>query len=247
MGNRPAINFGARSPAPGADAEAYGRYRKWWLEVYSQILIKSPKMLGNDHYQIVRVNLEYPEMIMINHYKNLEDMRTHWASSESAITNKEVDSWRERGIIEQIWSAAYALMRSFRSSPASTGNEDTRIDNAPIMHMEAYRLSPEEQERYAKWFYEYGPPIFIPLFMKLPGLKGYDFYEDTGLRRRQDARELKNPKYLSIIYFESMKAYEDFIKSPELAGFHKAMRSVFPRGLKYEWYVQYQLIQSRRK
>jgi heme-degrading monooxygenase HmoA len=83
--------------------------------------------------------------------------------------------------------------------------------------------------------------------MKLPGLMGYDWYEDTKLRRTKEIRELNYPEYLSIIYFENLKAFEDFEKSPELVALQKSMRSVFPRGLNLQWHVQYELIKSFRK
>jgi hypothetical protein len=76
---------------------------------------------------------------------------------------------------------------------------------------------------------------------------GYDWYEDTGLRRRQDIREKEYPKYLSLIHFANIEAYEIFAKSPELATMQKSMRSVFPGGLNYKWDAQYQLIKSWRK
>jgi hypothetical protein len=136
----------------------------------------------------------------------------------------------------------------FRSKPVySDDNQDTRIENAPIMHLEGYRLLVEEQEKYLKWFTDFGCPIFMPLFMKIPGLAGYDWYKDTGLRGSREAERWEYPEYLSIIYFENLKANDDFVKSPEMAGFHKAIRSVIPYRLGYVWYVQYQLLKSFRK
>jgi hypothetical protein len=146
-----------------------------------------------------------------------------------------------------MWTAAYALMKSFRSKPVfSSDNQDTRIENAPIIHLEAYRLSAEEKEKYIRWFNDFGCPVFIPLVMKLPGVARYDWYQDTGLRTR-DGGGFEYPEYLSIIYFENLKAYEDFAKSPELAGFQKSIRSVIPSRLEYIWHVQYQLEKSFRK
>jgi hypothetical protein len=139
-------------------------------------------------------------------------------------------------------------VRSFRSKPVfSDSNEDTRIENAPFLHLEAYRLSREEQNKYVKWFNEFGIPIFMPLFMKIPGFGGYDWYNNTGLRLRDFVAESEYPEYLSVMYFESIKQYDEFLISPELAGFYKAMRSVLPNRLIYSWYTQYQLFQSWRK
>jgi hypothetical protein len=250
MENRPVINLGGRSPAPGADAEVFQRFLKWQAEVYSPMLLKATEIVGVDHYQIVKENPEYPARVTLYHYKNLIDWKTAEGNPETSAITQEQRSWVARGIVDYIWAKPYALTKSFRSKQyPSVGNENTIIENAPIMHLEAYRLSPEEQGKYVKWFNEYGCPVFMPLFMKLPGLIGYDQYEDTGLRRegREYIQELEYPKYLSIIYFENLKAFEDFEKSPELAGFQKVMRSVLPRRLKYEWHVQYQLVGSLRK
>lgn len=246
---RPVISVVFWSPSPGADNEVSERYMKWLLEVYHPLMMKLPELVGIDDYWIVReTQPEYPSMGGLFHFKNLSDWRGYTATSIGQDIMKENSLWIERGITDNIWSAAYALIRSLRSKPAFTSaNKDTRITDAPIILLEAYRLSAEEQEKYVKWFNEFGCKIFIPLFLKLPGVVGYDWYEDSGLRRRQEAREHEYPKYLSIIYFETLIAYDSFMKSAELAGFLRTMRSIFPRGLNYKWHVQYQLIKSFRK
>jgi hypothetical protein len=116
------------------------------------------------------------------------------------------------------------------------------------MHLEAYRLSREDQEKFNKWFTEYGLNIFIPLFVKQPGVKGYDYYKLTEFQvRAMNARETEYPAFLSVVYFENIQAFEKYEQSPELTTFNKTMRNVFPLGLNHSWYVQYQLIHSLRK
>ena len=249
MENAPVINLSSRSPAPGADAAVYERYVKWGNEVYAPLQMKIPEVTGQDTYQITRENPEYGSRAGISHRKNLRDWKAARESSEIKAIMGELASWTERGITDQIYGAAYALIKSFRGKPVfSSDNQDTRIENAPIMHLEAYRLSAEEQEKYLEWFNDFGCPVFMPLFLKLPGLAGYDWYKDTGLRGGiREEKGWEYPEYLSIIYFENLKAYEDFVKSPELAGFQKSIRSVIPRRLGYIWYVQYQLQKSLRK
>jgi hypothetical protein len=161
---------------------------------------------------------------------------------------KEIDAWVERGVTENIWSAAYALIKSFRGNPASPdGSDFAVIDSAPVISVEAHRVSQEEQDKYYRWFNDSAGNLFMPLLLKMPGLAGYDWYQDTGRRRRQDTRETEYPPYLSIIYFENIKAYENYAESPELAAVNKSMRSVFPRGLNFQWLVQYQLVKSWSK
>jgi len=75
------------------------------------------------------------------------------------------------------------------------------------MHLEAYRLSPENQDKYNNWFYEYGFNIFLPLFMKRPGLKGYDYFKFSRSAYRTDIRETEYPAFVSMIYFENIQAF----------------------------------------
>jgi hypothetical protein len=248
MENAPVISLNADSPAPGADPEVFERFQKWGLEVYAPLLLKIPECLGQDNYKIIKENREYPLLVYVTHYINIKGYSATYTSNEGPIVIQELASWRERGISENIWSVAYTLTKSFRSNSISTKSlEITIIDKAPIMHLEAYRISPEDQKKYYEWFNDYGCNIFMPLLLKLPGFMGYDWYQDSGQRRTMGQRESEYPKYLSIIYFENIKAYDDFEKSPELVALQKSMRRVFPRGLKYEWYVQYQLVKSFRK
>lgn len=248
MENRPIITIMADSPTPGADSEVYERYWKWTREASAPIVIGIPEVAGLETYKIVKENREYPFTVSITHYQNIRGWSAFTPNSAGTAILKDLRSWEERGILEFIWYPAYALVKSFRSNLSSPNRQDTTmIDNAQIMYLEAYRTSPEEQEKYYKWFNDYGCNIFMPLFLKLPGLAGYDWCEDTGLRRRNDIRESEYPKYLSIIYFENLKAYEDYEKSPELVALQKSMRSVFPRGLNLKWHVQYHLEKSWRK
>ncbi len=152
MENRPVITISAESPAPGADVEVYERFLNWNLEVYGPLTLKIPEALGLDFYKIVKENPEYPFVVRLIHYKNIRDWSAYTPSSIGAEVQKDLRSWEERGIVEFIWHPAYALLRSFRSKlSSSSSNENTMIENAPIMYLEAFRLSQEEQEKYYKW------------------------------------------------------------------------------------------------
>jgi len=248
MENAPVINLTFHNRAPGADPEVFQRYLKWREEVYGPMLIKIPEVKELDNNEIIRDSLEYPHYGSILHWENLQAREMHLKTTEAKAVNDELNAWVKRGIRETIWSKTYMLIKSFRSGKAySASQRDTRIDNAPIVSLEAFRLSDEEQEKYFNWFNEFGCSSFVPLFMKLPGLKGYDWYQATGLPPSLDLREHEYPKYLSMIYFENIQAFENFVESSELAAFLKMMGSVFPYGLNYKWYVQYQLTKSWRK
>ena len=162
---------------------------------------------------------------------------------------EDMANWQKRHVPDLYWTAGYQLVRSFRSGRSLADDKpETRIENAPIMHIEGYEMSLEDQEIHNKWFREYGINIFVPLFMKQPGIRGYDYYKYNGFQlRNMNIRETEYPIYLSLIYFEDMQAFESFERSPELAIFNKTMRSVFPLGLNHKWYVQYELKLSLRK
>jgi len=84
--------------------------------------------------------------------------------------------------------------------------------------------------------------------MKLPGIKGYDFFKDTGIRVVPTFREKDYPTYLSVVYFQDVKAFENYEKSTEVATLRKNLMQVFPPlGPNFKWYVQYRLEKSLRK
>jgi hypothetical protein len=250
MENKPIFNISLVSRTPGADPEVFARYQKWVTEVYIPMFIKIPEVTGVDRYHIIRETLQYPSWGSANHYTNRQGFENQMKNLVVMSLQEDLAAWVKRGIRDSIWSAAYEQIKSYRSGSAFPVNKlDTRIDNAPIMSLEAFSLSPEQEDKYFEWFNEYGCNIFLPFFIKFPGLKGYDWYQylGSGFGRRSGTRVENYPKYLSALYFDNIQAFNDFVNSQELASFLKAMRSVFPRGLEYRWYVQYQLTQSWRK
>ena len=243
--NAPVISMTFVNRAPGADIEVFERYRKWVNEVYLPLQMNIPGLRGIDSYQAARESLEYPVTGVVYHWENLQAYGTPNTPERTAI-QQEAAAWVKRGVRDPIWSVVYELIKSYRNVSPSSGRPDTRIEGAPVMSLEAFRLSAEDEEKYVSWFTDYGCSSFIPLFLRLPGFKGYDWYKYMGLGRGPDMREHEYPGYISMIYFENTSAFDNFVKSPELASFLKVMRSVFPRALKYEWYVQYQLVKSVR-
>jgi len=246
MANTSLINLTFNVGAPGADEAAVKRFNNWVFEVYEPMLLQVDGVMGSDEYRITRETPEYPLSGNIRHHENFDTWEAFDLTQQGNASKGEMEAWIKRRVIEYVWSVLYELIDSY-SRETSSGNKDTRIDNAPIMHLEAYRFSPPEQEKYVKWFDEYGSKIFVPLFLESPGLKRYDWYKDTGRRRRTFTRESEYPPYLSIMYFDDIKSFDAYTKSAALVAFNKALRTVFPYGLNYKWYVQYQLMKSWRK
>jgi hypothetical protein len=184
----------------------------------------------------------------MHHYESLASQQQTYTNQDQLAIQADSHSWNTRNVMEGIWSAVFQLVKGFRNEPMTTlAKPDTRIQNAPILHLEGYRVSPNDQEKYNKWFGEYGMNIFVPLYLKQSGVKGYDYYRFIGMRQGSNAREIDYPAYLSVIYFENLEAFTKYEKSPELVTFQRTLRNTFPRGFNYWWYIEYRLIWSQRK
>jgi hypothetical protein len=182
------------------------------------------------------------------HYENYAGWEDARKNPEANSISNEFSSWMKRKILDFTWSAIYQMVKSYRSDSSNSEEQpDTRIENASFLHLEAYRFRMEDAEKYNKWFIDVCSPVFIPLFLKQVGLKGYDYYKHIGIAVNYENLEQEYPTYLTAIYFENIKDFEIFEKSNELAVCRKTLRDIFPRGPKYEWYAQYQLLQSWKK
>jgi hypothetical protein len=248
MENAPVISLNGNSAYPDVNPEIWQRCLKWMEEVNVPVMFANSPRKGIDRYFTARENPMYPMLLSLHHHENLASLQnTQRTIDQTAIKNDSI-SWQQRHVIEPVWSAVYQLASRFRSAaPRPFDKPDTRIQNAPFMHLEAYRLTPESRNKYNTWLNEYGANIFIPLYLKQPGTRGYDCYQFTGLQLLNDTREDNYPDYLTIIYFENPEAFAKYEKSPELATFQKTLRQVFPLGLSYRWYIQYSLYQSLRR
>jgi hypothetical protein len=177
MENAPVITVTGISHYPGADSELWERFTKWDDEVYGPTNLRTVGATEYDRYQIIKESPDYPERCMIYHFENLKAREDNVKNPEKIAISEDVSTWSKRGVREVIWSVHYELLKGFRREPGLKGNKEaTKIENAPITNLEGFRLSPEEQEKYDEWLTNFGYS-FISLFIKLPGLKGYDFYK----------------------------------------------------------------------
>jgi hypothetical protein len=124
-------------------------------------------------------------------------------------------------------------------------------ENASLIYIEWYRLSPKNQAKYEKWMDDYGFGVLIPLITKMPGVVAFDCYKDAGLRAKSRGtipiREWEYPYHFSIVSFDNQKAFIDYSRSSELISCQKAVANIFPSGFNYKWCVQYELVKSWRK
>ena len=172
MENVPAITISGTSRYPGADPDIWDRYVKWNEEVYSPLMMRWPARLGIDFYEIYKENPLFPSYLMINHHQNLQTQQKGVDMPEMVSIYEDMANWRKRNVVDRVFAGGYQLVKNFRIGASLGGNGmDTRIENALILHLEAYDLFPEDRDKFSRWFEEYGVNVFIPLFMKRPGIK----------------------------------------------------------------------------
>lgn len=247
MEGAPVIGMVFINIAPGVSDDVRDRYMNWRYEIYAPLTLRVPGTIRFEQYHRARESLEYPQIGTISHYENYEAWQQALKSQEENAVKNEAAAWEKRGVREGIWATSYTLEKGFRSETAlPVNNRGTTIDNAPFLHLEAYRLSAGEGEKYVKWLSDFGYG-FIPLFTGLPGFKGYDFFKNTGNSGWYEARETDYPLYLSIMYFDNAETYRDYLKSREFVIYQKALRQVFPRGLNYRWDAEYYSTRTLKK
>jgi len=240
MENAPVITVVAYN-IPPQEAE---RYRQWVEESYYRISLSTPWVQGNDRYKIVNESPDYPKAFYLQHYPNMDGLNTWEASPERAAIRKDQTVWHR----EVIWSGIYEMVKGFSNSLVASKDEQTSlVDDASILHIEAFNITSENAEKYNTWFSDWGQKVYIPILMKLPGIKAINCYRWTGRSREPEIKDPKYPRYVSLMYFESYRAYEIYKEGPELVALRESIKWTFPGGLDYRWNIQYQLVKSWRK
>jgi len=222
------------------------RFSNWITSVYYPLSIKWGRK-AIERYQIVKEHPSYNKTISIMYYDDFEALINHYYNPEALYANDDLNkTYGPRR--EVIWGAGYQVLKSFRKSPVGSPIDLTPMnENTPVIHLEGYKLAPDELGKYHSWFARWGYQFYIPSIMKLPSLKKYSHcrildYEQHEVMRPKDLSV--HPTYLSVLQFENLKAFENYEKSMELAAFREAMKIPFPKGLDFHWYVQYQLMGS---
>ncbi len=250
MENAPIIRFGAIRP----NLEVRERFDKWFDEVYYPEFIKARGVEAIDRYRILGESGDCPETMSIWYITSLKALLDFSKDPQRNILSKDVTAtWINRYGGERVWDGTYRLIKSFGKGTliVREGDEGLIVESSPIIHIEGLRISPGEEDKYAKWFSTTGSVVFMPLLARIPGLKRIDCLEYTGItiaRTENSPRKVPEyPPYVSIFQFESLNAYKDYEKSLELAASREGLKTLFPNGLDYRWNVQYQLIRSWRK
>jgi hypothetical protein len=217
MGNAPVISISASRVQP----EYRERFYQWVYEAYYPLRMKTEWLKGIEAYQIVKESSEYNRSVSIYQFDSLNDLESAYNNPDWIATSRDRDtSYMQTARGERFWQAAYKLVKSFTNEEAAfPANKRKVSDDFQVMHLEGYRLAPDEEERFNTWFTKWGYEVFIPLLMKLHGLKQYSLYKHAYVSipdADKTKRYVEYPSFLSVITFDDIKAFENYQKSLEL-------------------------------
>jgi hypothetical protein len=250
MENAPVLLLSGTQISPAADPVLSARYRGWSEESYIPLRLSLPGSRGANKYEIIHPRPEYPSSLTTFHLENIELVGKSLQHPDRVALLTDMRTWIDRRVQQNFWGYYSELIKGFRNEAGRViPSTETMVEGAPFLHLEGYRFRQEDRNRYEKWLDDYGFSVLIPLIVKLPGLRAYNCYKDTGISPSGivGAKEWEYPDYISVLYFENQPAFDDYTKSDELFAFQKAIVNVFPNGLNYKWYVQYQHVRSWRK
>ncbi len=103
----------------------------------------------------------------------------------------------------------------------------------PIINIITTQCQPADEARFNKWYNE----THIPMLRKFKGVKGVARYKIIN-------DKAEKPQYIAVYHFDSLKDFEDFGKSPELAAAIAEMKESWPQGIEIVGRVQHELIQQ---
>lgn len=241
MPNYPYVWIGGNNYNP----EIEERYNNWYNEVYvPELLIKMEGVKERRRYKSIERSASYPQYFGISYYENERSLVNTIESRERRIYDSDRDT-TFAGKFEIIWRAQYELVKSINKEPTSA-TADPGADR-PVIHVEAYKMPSEEQEKYIIWLSRFGYDVYLPLLMKSSGLLEYDHYKliKRDMKTTVPVKDPDNPPYLSLFYFRNIEDYQQFKNSTELAAFRERIQSGFQAETK--WSVGYQLVKSWRK
>jgi hypothetical protein len=128
--------------------------------------------------------------------------------------------------------------------------EATIVDDAPVIHLEGYKLPQADYAGYESWFNKWVTRFYAPLLLKVPGVKAVNFFilNDYVDPVYADTRfvESEMPRYMSVTYFDSTDAADKYNQSAELAVFQRSLEVEFGGRLKIVWDTEYSLFKSYR-
>ena len=102
-----------------------------------------------------------------------------------------------------------------------------------IINIVATQCQPVDEGKFNKWYNE----VHVPMLMKNKLLKGVTRYKSI-------SESSSAPRYIAIYRYNSVKDFETFNKSPELAAAIKEMGETWGQKIELTSRIQYELIQE---
>jgi hypothetical protein len=243
MENAPATVISAYTVPP----EAQERFNKWFDGAYAPLYLKVPGIRGIDRYKNLSSGIDSPGYFHIYHHQNFDTLKKAGDNPDRAAVIRDTLTWTNAWF----WVMCCQLVRSFRNATfMRDSREDSIVDNAPVVHVEGYKLPSDEFEKYNNWFVRWASRLYIPLLIKGTGIKAFNYYRvlDYQLPQWQNFHFLEPdfPSFLSVSYFEDVKALENFKTSLEYAAFKRSLEFEFSGNVKTVWNSEYQLFMSHR-
>ncbi len=107
------------------------------------------------------------------------------------------------------------------------------MPDKPVINIVATQCQPADDAKFNKWYNE----VHIPMLLKFKKLKGVARYKVIG-------KPGDLPKYIAIYKFPSLKDFEEFGKSSELAAAQKEMQGTWGQKIELTSRIQYELIKE---
>jgi hypothetical protein len=245
MENTPVLTISGRK----IPVDIEERYNRWYDAAYGPIFMKTPGMLGIDRYKIIRPDYILPNELDLYHTQNLE------AQKKRSLNQDRVAVVRDSSItfhkIQRFWYNTYELMRCFNNNTGSTGNTvNTTVVDAPVLHIEGYRVPAAEDARYEGWFNKWATLIYIPLLLKIPGVRACHFFKLVDYQDPIFATvrfvESDMPRFISLIYLNGLDSLDNFVQTPEFGAFRGSIELGFAESIKIIWDTEYRLLKAYR-
>ena len=241
MPNYPYMNFGCTS----FSFEIEERYNNWYNEVYSpEIFMKAEGVRERRRYKELESIGKNAQYISIAYNENERHLRNNLASEGRRIYDADRDK-TFAGKFELIWRAQYELIKYVVKDPS------IKVKPHPegtVLHIEAYKMPPEDEERYITWLSRFGYDSYLQLLMKSTGLIEYSHHKLVPIKDQKATAPIKdpdNPRYLSLFHFHDAEDYHAFIDSLEFTLFRERIKSGFQAEIR--WSGGYQIVKIWRK
>jgi hypothetical protein len=224
------------------------KYIKWRGGAYTPMIMAKTAYAGIEHYQVVTENRDYPFTFTLTYFQNLEDRLNSLRTPEYIAYQKDMRTTYS-GKYQYRWSTLYQLVKRVSAGGiAFDKDRDYSPEKAPVILLYGVSFPPDDWERYHQWFNDWGNSIYVPVLLKVPGVIEFSrfwLFSTSGGRSTPKPGDTLNTDYpqdLAIIYFENLKAYENFAPSREFAAFNKNLAAEFHNGLNYKWNAVYRLM-----